>query len=129
MREEPVTVLALTGGEVALIILAAFWALLVLFLGVVMLNVFRLLESIKTLVDGVREQSVPLLGEVRVTVTSVNRELERVDSLMESGGKMAKSAERVTSAVEQVVTSPLIKVAAATAAVTAFLKRLRGDRS
>lgn len=123
------TVLALSAGDVALIILAAFWGVLVLFLAVVMLNVFRLLESVKTLVDGIREETVPLLGEVRVTVTSVNRELERVDGLMESGGKMAKSAERVTSAVEQVVTSPLIKVAAATAGAAAFLKRFRGQRS
>jgi hypothetical protein len=41
---------------------------------------------------------------------------------------MAKSAERMTSAVEKVVTSPLIKIAAATAGAAAFLRRFRGDR-
>jgi uncharacterized protein YoxC len=124
-----VTVLALSAGDVALVVLAAFWGVLVLFLAVVMLNLFRLLESVKTLVDGIREETVPLLGEVRVTVRSVNKELERVDGLMESGGKMARSAERVTTAVEEVVTSPLIKIAAATAGVAAFVKRFRGSRS
>jgi hypothetical protein len=76
----------------------------------------------------VREETVPLLGDVRLTVQGVNKELERVDSLMESGGNMAKSAERVTAAVEQVVTSPLIKVAAVAAGAAAFLKRFRGGK-
>ena len=35
------TLLALTGGETALIVLAAFWGLLVLFLCLVLLNTFR----------------------------------------------------------------------------------------
>jgi uncharacterized protein YoxC len=123
-----VSVVALSGGDVALIVLAAFWGLLVLFLALMLVNVFRLLESVKMMVDGVREETVPLLGDVRLTVQGVNKELERVDSLMESGGNMAKSAERVTAAVEQVVTSPLIKVAAVAAGAAAFLKRFRGGK-
>lgn len=122
------TYFALSGGDVALIVLAAFWGLLVLFLAVVMLNVFRLLESVKMLVDGIKDETVPLLGDVRVTVQSVNKELQRVDGLMESAGGIAKSGERIVGAVEQVVTSPLIKVAAAAAGVAAFLKRFRGEK-
>ena len=38
------TLLAITGGDTALIILAAFWGLLVLALCVVLLNTFRVLE-------------------------------------------------------------------------------------
>jgi len=120
--------LAISAGDVALIVLAAFWGVLVIFIAIMMLNVFRLLGEVTTMVKGVREQTVPMLGDVRLTVQGVNKELGRVDTLLESGGKMAKSAERMTSAVEQVVTSPLIKVAAAAAGVAAFLRRFRGDR-
>ena len=120
--------LALSGGEIALIILAVFWGVLVLFIGLVMVNVFRLVESTKLMVDGLREQTVPLLGDVRVTVQSVNRELDRVDTMLVSGGKMAKSAERITGVAEQVVTNPLIRVAASAAAAAAFFKRMQGRK-
>jgi hypothetical protein len=122
------TVLAISPGDVALIVLAAFWGVLVIFIAIMMLNVFRLLGEVTTMVKGVREQTVPLLGDVRVTVQGVNNEIGRVDTLLESGGKIAKSAERMTSAVEQVVTSPLIKIAAAAAGAAAFVRRFRGDR-
>jgi uncharacterized protein DUF948 len=118
---------AISGGAVAAIIAAAFWALLVLFLALVMVNVFRLLESTKMLVDGIREQTVPMLGEVTTTVSSVNKELDRVDGLMESAGKMAKSAERITAVVEQTVNNPLIKVAAFAAGASRALRRVRKE--
>ena len=63
--------IALSGGDVALIVLAAFWGVLVLFLAVVLLMTFRVLDSTRVLIDGVRQETVPLLGEVRTTVTSV----------------------------------------------------------
>ena len=78
----------LTGGDVALILLAAFWGLLVLFLCVVLLNTFRVLEAVKVLIDGIREQAVPLLGEVKGSVERANRELDRVDGVLESAGRV-----------------------------------------
>ena len=45
------TVLALTGGDIALIVLACGWVVLVLWLSVVLLNTFRLLESTKMIID------------------------------------------------------------------------------
>jgi uncharacterized protein YoxC len=123
-----VSVLALTGGDVALIILAAFWGVLVLFLSLMLLTLFRVLESTKTLIDGIRDETVPLLGEVKTTVSGVNKELDRVDGIMESAGKIAKSAERISSVVEQTVSSPLIKVVAFAAGASRALKRFRGDK-
>ena len=120
--------IALSGGDVALIVLAAFWGVLVLFLAVVLLMTFRVLDSTRVLIDGVRQETVPLLGEVRTTVTSVNKELDRVDTIMESAGKMSKAAERVTTSVEHAVTNPLVKFAAFGAGASAALKRLRGEK-
>jgi hypothetical protein len=118
-------VAAVSLGGVAAIILAAFWALLVLFLALVMVNLFRVLEATKMLIDGIRQETVPLLGEVRTTVSSVNKELERADGVMESAGKIAKSAERLVGVVEQTVTSPLIKIMAVGAGASRAVRRLR----
>lgn len=121
-------VAAVSLGGVAAIILAAFWALLVLFLALVMVNLFRVLESTKMLIDGIRQETVPLLGEVRTTVSSVNKELERADGVMESAGKIAKSAERLAGVVEQTVTSPLIKIMAFGAGAARAVRRLRREK-
>jgi uncharacterized protein YoxC len=123
------TVLAISGGDIALIVLAAFWGLLVLFLCVVLLNTFRVLESTKMLIDGIREETVPLLGEVKTTVQGVNKELERVDGVMESAGRIVASIQRVTSLVEQAAATPLLKVIGMSAGVRRFAKRMGGDKS
>lgn len=115
-------------GGIAAIVAAVAWAVLVLALFVVMMNVFRLLESTKTLVDGLRDETVPLLRELRVTVKSVNQELERVDGLMETAGRMAKSAERIGGVVEQTISSPLIKIASFGAGASRAVGKLRGSK-
>jgi uncharacterized protein YoxC len=117
-----------TGGEWALMILAIFWAVLVLFMSLVLVNLFRVLESTKTMVDGIREETVPLLSEVTTSVKKVNRELDRVDTLMASAGGITKSVERITAVVEQVVSNPLIKAAAFAAGASKAVKRFRGQK-
>jgi hypothetical protein len=104
------------------------WALLVLFLALAIVNLFRVLESTKMLIDGIRQETVPLLSEVTTTVTSVNKELDRVDGIMESASKIVKSAERVSSVVENAVTGPLIKLAAFGAGASRALRRLRKSK-
>jgi uncharacterized protein YoxC len=118
---------SISAGGVSLIVLAAFWGLLVLFLALVLLTMFRVLESTKMLIDGIRSETVPLLGEVKTTVSGVNKELDRVDTIMESAGKMAKSAERITAVVEQTVSNPLIKFAAFAAGASRAFRRVRKD--
>ena len=92
-----------TAGDTALIILAAFWGLLVAFLCVVLLNTFRVLESTKMMIDATREETVPLLREVRGTVERTNRELDRVDGVLER-------VENISGLIEQAASSPLVKI-------------------
>ena len=119
------SVLAATGGDIALIVLAAFWGLLVLFLCVVLLNTFRVLESTKTLIDGIRQETVPLLGEVKTSVQGVNKELDRVDGMLETAGRIVQRIERVAGLVEQAATGPLTKIIG----VGAGLRRARDRMS
>ena len=118
-------VASISVGGVAGLIAAVAWAVLVLVLGLVFVNLFRVLESTKMLIDGIREETVPLLAEVKNTVTGVNRELERADGLLESAGNIAKSGERLAHVVEQAVSSPLIKVIAFGAGASRAVRRLR----
>ena len=62
-------------------------------------------------------------------MTSVNKELDRVDGMVESAGNIVKSAERVSKVVEQAVSSPLIKIIAFGAGASRAARRFRKDKS
>lgn len=120
---------ALDGGDVALIVLAAFWGLLVLFLCIVLLNTFRVLESTKLLIDGIREETVPLLTEVKGSVERANRELDRVDGMLVSAGAIVGRVERISGLVEQAASGPLVKIISVGAGLSKAASRFRGKRN
>lgn len=102
--------LALTGGDTALIVLSAFWGLLVLFLCVVLLNTFRVLESTKMTIDAFRQETVPLLREVKTSVEKTNRELDRVDTMLTSATEIVGRVEKLTGLAQEAAASPLVKI-------------------
>jgi uncharacterized protein YoxC len=113
--------IALSGGDIALIVLASFWGVLVLALCVVLLNTFRVLESTKMTIDTMREETVPLLREVKGSVERANRELDRVDGMLLSAGQIVERVEKLSGLVEQAAASPLVKAISIGAGVrTAF---------
>jgi hypothetical protein len=120
---------ALDGGDVALIVLAAFWGLLVLFLCVVLINTFRVLESTKMLIDGIREETVPLMREVKTSVEKANRELDRVDGMLVATGEIVMRVQRIAGLVEQAVSSPLTKLIGVGAGVRAAASRFGGKKA
>lgn len=120
---------ALDGGDIALIVLAAFWGLLVLFLCVVLINTFRILESTKMLIDGIREETVPLMREVKTSVEKANRELDRVDGMLVATGEIVGRVQRIAGLVEQAVSSPLSKLIGVGAGVRAAAGRFGGKKA
>jgi hypothetical protein len=104
------TVLALTGGDIALIVIASAFTLLVLVLCLVLLNTYNVLTSTKMVIDSLREETVPLLREVKTTIEKTNRELDRVDTVLESAGSIVGRAERLTGLVGDAATNPLVKL-------------------
>ena len=119
---------ALDGGDVALIVLSAFWGLLVLFLCVVLINTFRVLESTKLLIDGMREETVPLLKEVKGSVERTNRELDRVDVMLVSAGEIVARVSRISSLVEHAASAPLVRIIAMGAGLRKAASRFGGKK-
>lgn len=120
---------ALDGGDVALIVLSAFWGLLVLFLCVVLINTFRVLESTKMLIDGIREETVPLLTEVKGSVERANRELDRVDGMLVSAGEIVQRVTRLAGLVEQAASTPLVKLISMGAGIRKAASRFGGKKA
>jgi uncharacterized protein YoxC len=102
----------LSGGEVAGLIVAIFWGVLVCFLAYVLVKLGKVVGETAKLVSGVAEQTVPLLGEVTTSVVHVNAELTRVDAITANVEEISTNARAMTSLFSATVGSPMIKVAA-----------------
>lgn len=103
-------VVALDGGDWALIGISIGWLLLVLFLCVVLLNTYNVLTSTKLTIDAMREETVPLLREIKVSVEKANREIDRVDTMLESSVNIVARVEKLTGLVEEAASSPIVKL-------------------
>jgi len=102
----------LTGGQVAGLIVAVFFALLVLVLAYVLFKLSKVLEETQRLVSGITDKTVPLLGEVTGTVTHVNSELVRVDAITANVQSISGNVSALTSLFAATLGGPVIKVAA-----------------
>jgi uncharacterized protein YoxC len=102
----------LSGGEVAGLIVAVFWAVLVCFMAFVLLKLGRVVGDTSKLVTGVTDQTVPLLSEVTTSVVHVNTELERVDVITANVQSISTNVSALTGVFAATLGSPVIKVAA-----------------
>jgi hypothetical protein len=102
----------MSGWDVAGIIIAVFWAILVCFLAYMLVHVARVLRETTVLVSEVTEQTVPLLGEVTATVTNANAQLVRIDSITSSVQHVAANASKLSTLLAATLGNPLVKTAA-----------------
>ncbi|MDT0379092.1 DUF948 domain-containing protein [Streptomyces sp. DSM 42041] len=101
----------MSGGEVAGLLVAVFWAILVSFLAVVLVRLAQTLKAATKLVTGVTERAVPLLSEASETVRSAQSQLERVDSIASDVQEVTSNANALSTTVSSVFGGPLVKVA------------------
>ena len=115
----------LSGGEVAGLIVAVFWAVLVCFIGYVLIKLGNVVGETGKLVAGVTDETVPLLTEVRTSVIHVNTELERVDAITANVQTVTTNVSALTGVFAATLGSPVIKVAAFSYGV----RRALGERN
>ncbi len=99
-------------GELAGLLVAVFWAVLVTLLAVVLVRLSRVLREATVLVSAVTEQAVPLLVDAGAAVRSANEQLERVDEITANVQDAAANANALSSTVAATLGGPLVKVAA-----------------
>ncbi|MFE2285777.1 DUF948 domain-containing protein [Streptomyces sp. NPDC059443] len=102
----------MSGGEVAGILVAVFWAILVSFLAVVLARLAQVLKATTKLVADVTDQAVPLLADASTTVRSARTQLDRVDAIASDVQEVTSNASALSSTVASTFGGPLVKVAA-----------------
>lgn len=102
----------MSGGEVAGILVAVFWAILVSFLAVALFRLARALRAAADLMARVSEEAVPLLVGASATVRSANAQLARVDAIAADVQEVSANASALSTTVSTAFGGPLVKVAA-----------------
>lgn len=102
----------LSGGQVAGLIVAMFWAILVCFLAVVLLRLARLLGETTKMIADIGEHAGPLLDDMTKTVEQAGEQLDRVDTITRNMAGVTQNVSAVSTVVTSVVGSPLVKAAA-----------------
>ncbi|MFJ4850215.1 MULTISPECIES: DUF948 domain-containing protein [unclassified Streptomyces] len=102
----------MSGGEVAGLIVAVFWAILVSFLAVALVRLAQALRQATRLVAEVTDRAVPLLGEASEAVRSAHAQLARVETITSDVAEVTANASALSTTVASTFGGPLVKVAA-----------------
>lgn len=99
-------------GEIAGLIAAVAFVLLVGVLAVPLIKLGKVLDETRYMVKGVSDETVPLLSEVTTTVTTTNAQLVRVDAITSNVQSTTTNISALTALFAATLGSPVIKVAA-----------------
>ncbi|MCK2216697.1 DUF948 domain-containing protein [Actinomadura sp. ATCC 31491] len=100
----------LTAGEVAGLIAATGWIVLVCVLAMVLVKLARLLKETTKAVADLNNRLTPLLDDVSVTVNETNRQLMAVEAIAKDVKQVSGHAARLSAVTDTMLTGPLIKV-------------------
>ena len=118
----------LTGEQVAGLIVAMFWAILVCFLALVLLRLARLIDRTTKMVADIGDQAGPLLDDMAKSVERAGEQLDRIDVITRDMAGVSRNASAMSTAVTSVVGGPLVKAAAFSYGVRRALGQREGAR-
>jgi uncharacterized protein YoxC len=104
----------MSGGEIAALIAAIAFVLLVLLLAVPLLKLGRTLDEATLAVRKTHEGVGPLLTDAQQTVEALNTQLGHVEGIAKNVNSMTTNVAAMTAVVSSTLGSPMIKAAAFT---------------
>jgi uncharacterized protein YoxC len=111
----------MSGGDIAAIIAASAFALLVIFIGVPLIKLGRLLDETRDSVHDLNESVAPLLTELTTTVTEANKQLARIDVITENVSDVTTNVKSLVAVFTASVGAPLAKIAGLTQGIRSAL--------
>jgi uncharacterized protein YoxC len=116
-------------GDVAGLIAAVAFVLLVGALAIPLVKLGGVLDETRIMIKGVSEETVPLLSEVTTTVTTTNAQLVRVDAITSNVQAATTNVSALTALLAATIGGPVVKVAAFSYGVRSALADRPGERS
>lgn len=114
-----------TGTEVAALIASVATAILVTVLIGTLLQLNRTLRRMRSAVDEFERKAVPALDELAKAATTANRELDRVDGILDTAETVSQTVDSASKIAYLAFSNPAIKALALGAGTTRAWKRFR----
>jgi uncharacterized protein YoxC len=118
----------MSGGDIAGLIAAGVFAVLVGLLAVPLLKLGRVFDETSATIKDVRTNVAPLLEEATTTISETNKQIARIDSITSSVEETTGNVSALVALFAATVGGPLIKVAGFSAGVRAAVLGLRPRR-
>ena len=112
-------------SDVAAIIVAVAVAILCLGAVFALSSFMGTLRELRSTVEDLRREAVPLVAELRATVRKANAELTRVDGIMENAESVSATVDSASRLAYLFLANPLVKALAFGAGTSRAARRLR----
>ena len=118
----------MTTGDWAAVVVAVATCVLVLSLLLALVSMTRTMRALRSTVDQLRNETVPLVSDLRGTVGQANAELERVDHLLGTAESISTTVDSASRLAYLLFSNPVIKALAFGTGTARAVRRLRkGD--
>jgi predicted PurR-regulated permease PerM len=115
-------------GQIAALIAAGAFVVLVLLLAVPLFKLGRTLDEATVAIRKAHEGSAPLLDNAQTTLSQVNTQLERVDGITSSARAVTSNVSVLTSLFTATLGGPLVRAAAFSYGINKAVKARRAAR-
>lgn len=112
-------------GQIAALVAAGAFVLLVLLLAIPLIKLGRTLDEATIAIRKAHQNSDPLFDEANTTLTHVNTQLERVDGITANAKAVTGNVSALTSLFTATLGSPLVKAAALSYGVSKAVRARR----
>jgi uncharacterized protein YoxC len=119
----------MTGGDIAGLIAAGVFAVLVAVLAVPIFKLGRVFDEVRKTIESISAGTMPLIDEVTATVSTTNQQLQKVDGISSNVSDATANISALSSLIAATVGSPLIKVAAFSYGVRSAFAGRRSSKS
>jgi uncharacterized protein YoxC len=114
-----------SAGEIAALVAAAAFALLVLLAAIPLLKLGRTLDEATVAIRKAHENTDPLFDGANTTLTHVNTQLERVDGITANARAVTGNVSALSSLFTATLGGPLVKTAALSYGVSRAIRSRR----
>ncbi|WP_236791284.1 DUF948 domain-containing protein [Amycolatopsis sp. GM8] len=115
----------MSAGQIAALIAAGAFVLLVILLAIPLIKLGRTLDEATVAIRKAHENSDPILIGANDTITHVNTQLERVDGITANAQAVTGNVSALSSVFTATLGSPLVKTAAFSYGVSKAIRARR----
>ena len=118
----------MSAGQIAALVAAGAFVVLVLLLAVPLLKLGRTLDEATIAIRKAHESSTPVLDNAQTTLNHVNTQLARVDGITANARTVSSNVSVLTSLFTATLGGPLVRAAALSYGVSKAIKARRAGK-